>query len=676
MSDIIDIHAHLIGTPANGVNLYQVPNASMEVLEDVINATWNLALTKSDAVTAKVTAATADNALLDPDLAPTASAGTVVVPTIDEPLVDIPASASVNDVFLKFNDEYPDLAAWLVSQFTYLHANYFSDYSIFVGAINPSSSPTAAAGAVAALLIDEPLVDLPASASVDDIFLKFNTEYPDLATWLVSQFTAYKTNYFSDYASFVGAVDPDAPPTATAGTVSVPVIDEPLVNIPADATVVDVFDTLTQEYPHLATWLVAQFTDYLTDNAPTDAASYAAAGTWLTDALGNPEVGLPPGVADQIWTDGRDRITSDAARAQADVLELFASKRFPLPPGAAANAAIKIQQKAQDEIAESSRKVAMVSVEIQKWTVEKLVMMHDAVMKNAVEYVRALASGPDMVSRMVGIGYDAQQKLISSVASFYNARTQAKDVMSKVAQYNNSITFDASKANQAGELSVLDKVVALRNAAMQGAADYSKTLASAPDIISKMSGIGYDAQSKLISSTASYYNARTQAKEAESKVLQYNNTIDFESAKANQASTLEVLKMVVSLRKSAMQDTVDYIKAMATSPDTISRMSGIGYDAQSKLISSASQYYNARTQATEAVSKVTQYNNSIAFDSAKANQASKVSVTEMNLKALLADISSIAQQATAALNNLHVGVTMQAGGSTITTQAQVDVPGT
>ena len=676
MSDIIDIHTHLIGTPANGVNLYQVPNASMEVLQDVINATWNLALTKSDAVTSKVTSATADNALLDPDLAPTASAGTVVVPTIDEPLVDIPASASVDDVFLKFNDEYPDLAAWLVSQFTYLHANYFSDYSIFVGAINPSSSPTAAAGAVAALLIDEPLVDLPASASVDDIFLKFNTEYPDLATWLVSQFTAYKADHFSDYASFVGAVDPTAPPTATAGTVSIPVIDEPLVNIPTDATVVDVFDTFTQEYLELATWLVAQFTDYLTDNAPTDAASYAAAGTWLTDALGNPEVGLPPGVADQIWTDGRDRITSDAARAQADVLELFASKRFPLPPGAAANAAIKIQQKAQDEIAESSRKVAMVSVEIQKWTVEKLVMMHDAVMKNAVEYVRALASGPDMVSRMVGIGYDAQQKLISSVASFYNARTQAKDVMSKVAQYNNSITFDASKANQAGELSVLDKVVALRNAAMQGATDYSKALASAPDIISRMSGIGYDAQSKLISSTASYYNARTQAKEAENKVLQYNNTIDFESAKANQASTLEVLKMVVSLRKSAMQDTVDYIKAMATSPDTISRMSGIGYDAQSKLISSASQYYNARTQAKEAVSKVTQYNNTIAFDSAKANQASKISVTEMNLKALLADISSIAQQATAALNNLHVGVTMQAGGSTITTQAQVDVPGT
>lgn len=186
MSDIIDLHTHLIGTPANGVNLYQVPNASMEVLEDIINATWNLALEKSDDVTAKVTSATTDNGLLDPDLAPTATAGAVVVPTIDEPLVDIPTSASVEDVFLKFNEEYPDLATWLVSQFTYLQSNYFSDYSIFVGAINPSSSPTAAAGAVASLLIDEPLVDIPTSANVDDVFLKFNDEYPDLATWMIS----------------------------------------------------------------------------------------------------------------------------------------------------------------------------------------------------------------------------------------------------------------------------------------------------------------------------------------------------------------------------------------------------------------------------------------------------------------------------------------------------------
>lgn len=208
MADIVDLQPFLIGTPANGVNLYQVPNASMEVLEDIINATWNLALDKSTAVTTKISNVTNASGMLDPALAPSVTAGTVASLSIDEPLVDIPASASVEDVFLKFNDEYPDLSAWLVSQFASLQASHFSDYSIFVGAVDPGSSPTVSAGSVAALLISEPLVDIPASASVEDVFIKFNEEYPDLGAWLVTQFTTFKSTHYADYASFVGAVDP------------------------------------------------------------------------------------------------------------------------------------------------------------------------------------------------------------------------------------------------------------------------------------------------------------------------------------------------------------------------------------------------------------------------------------------------------------------------------------
>lgn len=153
-------------------------------------------------------------------------------------------------------------------------------------------------------------------------------------------------------------------------------------------------------------------------------------------------------------------------------------------------------------------------------------------------------------------------------------------------------------------------------------------------------------------------------------MLQYNNTLSFEEAKANQASALEVLKMVVQLRKSALQDSIDYIKALATSPDTISRMSNIGYDAQSKLISSAAAYYNARTQAKEAMSRVAQYNNTVALDAAKANQASELKVMEDNLRALLANIDMLARQATAMLNNIHASVSMSAGGSSVATQAE------
>ena len=123
---------------------------------------------------------------------------------------------------------------------------------------------------------------------------------------------------------------------------------------------------------------------------------------------------------------------------------------------------MQIEQKAQDELAESSRKIAVLSVELQKFSVERLLNMHFEVMKDATEYIKALASGPDMVSRMVNYGYDIQTKLISSASQFYTADISAKEMVSKVAQYNNSITLDASKSNQSADIEIInDKLKAM-----------------------------------------------------------------------------------------------------------------------------------------------------------------------------------------------------------------------
>lgn len=316
MADIVDLTPHLIGTPANGVNLYQVPNASMEVLEDVINATWNLGLAKADAATAKATAMTANDGLLDVDLAPTAAAGAAV---------------------------------------------------------------------------------------------------------------------------------------------TAPAITAPSITI-ADAAVADVFNTFTSEYIELATWLTTQFTTFISTYAPNEQALYASGEASLAAALAS-NVFIPASIASQILTDDRDRINADAGRAQADVLDVFASKRFPLPPGASAAAVIEIQKKAQDEIAESSRKIAIMSVEQYRFVIQQVFADREAMLKSAVDYVKALASGPDMVSRMVNIGYDAQQKMISAAAAFYSADANAKEIIAKVAQFNSGMTFDANKANQESKLSVIGENV-------------------------------------------------------------------------------------------------------------------------------------------------------------------------------------------------------------------------
>lgn len=312
MTDIVNLEAHYIGSPTPGVNLYQLPNASMQVLEDIINATWNEGLTTKAEFSAKIAAAMAG--FLDVTTAPHVTAGSVTVPTISEPAVDIPASVTV-----------------------------------------------------------------------DDIYDQWTTQYLELATWLDGKFTTFRSTYF-----------------------------------------------------------------------PDEQAAYTACEDWLQAAIANPEVGLPPAIADQIWTDDRDRIVKDGARASAEVLATFANKGFALPPGAAASAVLQIEQATQDKISESSRKVAVMSIDMQKFNVESLLKLRDVAMRDAVEYVKALASAPEMTSKLSNIGYDAQSKLISSVSSYYNARTQATDVMSKVAQYNNSTALEAAIKNQGSDLAMVE----------------------------------------------------------------------------------------------------------------------------------------------------------------------------------------------------------------------------
>lgn len=59
----------------------------------------------------------------------------------------------------------------------------------------------------------------------------------------------------------------------------------------------------------------------------------------------------------------------------------------------------------------------------------------------------------------------------------------------------------------------------------------------------------------------------------------------------------------------------------------------------------------------------------MAMDASKANQASTLTIIEANLKALLGEIVSVTQQATALFNNLHVQASMQAGGTTVSSQS-------
>jgi hypothetical protein len=309
MPDIINLEPFLLGEPAPGVVLHLVPNATMQVLEDVVNATWNLALDKSAAVDTKVAALSATNGLLDPNTAATVSAGSVTAPTVTAPNVTI-----------------------------------------------------------------------------------------------------------------------------------------------TDATVTDVFNTFTTEYIEVATWLTGQFTSFITTYCPDNTALYTAAEDSLQAALANNQY-IPPEVISASMTQDRDRITADAQRAQADAIAGFSDLGYPVPPGAALAISVKTQRAAQDEIAESSRKLIMATIEQYRFVIGQSIEARKVMLNAAVDYVKALASAPDVVSKMSNIGYDAQQKMISAAASFYQADVSAKELALKASQFNSTAALDAAKANQATKTS-------------------------------------------------------------------------------------------------------------------------------------------------------------------------------------------------------------------------------
>lgn len=317
MPDIVNIDPQFMGTPAFGVELYQLPSEGAKAIGDIINATWNTGLTTKEEFSAKITEA-------------------------------------------------------------------------LTGFLALANTPTVTPGSVTAPVVTEPVVSIPATADVGDIMGVFDTKYLELVALLSDKLVSFRATYF-----------------------------------------------------------------------PDEGALYAAAEASLQAAITSGSY-LPATVQQQIWGDDHARITADKQRAQDAAVAQFAARRFPLPPDVAAAAVLQIEQKAQDELAESSRKIAILSVEQYRYVIEKAIGLRGLAMDAAIKYITALASGPEMASRLVGVGYDAQSKLIGAAASFFNARTAAAELTSKVNQYNNTIEFEGQAKNQMAELTIIeDKLKAL-----------------------------------------------------------------------------------------------------------------------------------------------------------------------------------------------------------------------
>jgi len=290
-------------------------------------------------------------------------------------------------------------------------------------------------------------------------------------------------------ASFAAKVDgiadqlgtDDAPLITAPNEVSAPLVSAPMVDIPT--TVDDYVELYRTQYMEMMEELSSRFQVFRETHFPNETAGFEAAQDWLLEAVANPDSALPQAIQDKIFEDDRSRILDDASRAGDAVLSAFAARRFPLPPGQAAAAVAGIQQKAQAEIGASSRNMAKLAVEMQRFTVEKLLGLRQAADGAALEYIKALAVAPTESIKVT----NQQSALIAAAADFYRADIAAAELTAKVGQFNNTLAVDVAGKNQASELSIISERIKALLAEAQAVAQMASALFNNVNVSSSIS---------------------------------------------------------------------------------------------------------------------------------------------------------------------------------------------
>lgn len=206
---------------------------------------------------------------------------------------------------------------------------------------------------------------------------------------------------------------------------------EPKVNIPQNAAGLDtaMFDST---YGRILADLTDQFERFFNEHFSDECNTIAKAQQWICDVLSGQESGLPPAVENQIWERDRARISADANRAAQEIASAVAARGFPFPTGVVSHGTYMAQVEAQKQIGDSSRERAIeqarINIENLRFAVSQAIDYRVKAIQAAGDYIKTLAVGPEIATRLATSAAGAQAQLISAAAGWYNARLKVEEM--------------------------------------------------------------------------------------------------------------------------------------------------------------------------------------------------------------------------------------------------------
>lgn len=227
----------------------------------------------------------------------------------------------------------------------------------------------------------------------------------------------------------------------------------PNIDEAGQAMSIDEFrDILVRERDDLLTLVRSGFDDFLTRFMPVGAIMDSAF-TWLDEALNARSTGIPVHVEAQIFERHRARVDKEATRLINTAVGSWAAKGYVLPPGALAGQVAQIRRDHADQLATSSREVAIYvtdkHIENARFAIEQMLAVRNQALSLASDYMRMLLTTPGEAGSWMTAVLDNKTKLVGARVDVYRTRA---GVASDVFRAQSGVDVELYKASADVEL--------------------------------------------------------------------------------------------------------------------------------------------------------------------------------------------------------------------------------
>lgn len=318
--------------------------------------------------------------------------------------------------------------------------------------------------------VDSPIGDIPEIAIDDTGLFSAGAAYTiKLSADLVNKCVALAEAKDADFQTkmddltnaVTGFLVTNSAADVTAGAISVAAPAEPSMTI-SDTSTALVAGTISTASAAVISEAVTTFGSFFTTYFPDNSTNYSQAEAYLLDAITNTTSGIvPAAIKTAILADSRAQILREENRAQEDLYEAMGAKRHRFPTGYEAGKARQIAQTALDQIAASSRAIAIKDFELSHQTaleaVRIAVASRASALQAAQQYIAGIvAQGWSTGVQSAGAQHGAEVAKLQAAYQAYAARTNEAERKLKEAQADKSLTLDADKTNQSKELAELE----------------------------------------------------------------------------------------------------------------------------------------------------------------------------------------------------------------------------